>query len=630
MPVRAPVLRLLGGVAVAALLTLPAQGQQRAGPLPPLSAAEASLAFAPVGREAAAARDVSTGPAGRAAQGAAPVVQAGLDPDTLPRVDAPALPLEAPSAPMSADPAMLPRASQPQAVPAVAAPAPGASPDAGAGIAATTPTSREAVVQALAAHLQDGAAPAGSTRAGLQAFYQLRGQVPVWIDAGGLTGPGRALVARLAQADADGLDPRAYAVAALDHLAGPSTDARLWSEAELGLSSALIAYANDAAQGRIDPRRIGRDIVADNHRPPAASVLTELAIAADPAAVLDGYNPTHPGFLALKAKLAELRHGDQAVAETPHVRIPTGRVLRPGMQDTRVAALRERLGVEGTLSDADSYDEGLVQAVRAFQRERNLKVNGVLNLQTLAALNGTAPSARSAENQIVANMERWRWLPRDLGARHILVNVPEFHLWLTRDGAVEHEAKVVVGKPTNPTPIFSDRIQFLVLNPSWNVPQSIIEKEYLPKLAQDPDYLIRHGYDVTMVNGHLQVRQPPGEDNALGHIKFMFPNNFSVYLHDTSQRQLFSAATRAFSHGCVRVDDPDTLAEMVLGPGSGWTADRIQSLVGGKERRINVPKPVPVHIAYFTARVDEQGELKMIDDVYGYNRKVMAALDLAS
>jgi murein L,D-transpeptidase YcbB/YkuD len=171
-------------------------------------------------------------------------------------------------------------------------------------------------------------------------------------------------------------------------------------------------------------------------------------------------------------------------------------------------------------------------------------------------------------------------------------------------------------------------MSFVVMNPSWNVPQSIIKKEYLPKLAGDPDFLARHGFVVTYRDGEMQVRQPPGEDNALGHIKFMFPNNFSVYLHDTSMRRLFTRDKRAFSHGCVRVDNPYAFAEIVMGARNGWTADRVESMVGGREQRIDLKQKIPVHIAYFTAYVDEDGTLKLVDDVYGYDRKVISALGL--
>ena len=173
-------------------------------------------------------------------------------------------------------------------------------------------------------------------------------------------------------------------------------------------------------------------------------------------------------------------------------------------------------------------------------------------------------------------------------------------------------------------------MEFVVLNPSWNVPQSIIKNEYLPKLMNDPDYLAKRGFVVTYRGNQMSVRQPPGDDNALGHIKFMFPNNFSVYLHDTSSRNLFTSERRAFSHGCVRVDAPYKFAEIVMGAENGWTEDKVRAAIGGRERRVNLMQKLPVHIAYFTAYVDETGELQLFDDIYGYDQRVLGALGLAS
>jgi len=217
-------------------------------------------------------------------------------------------------------------------------------------------------------------------------------------------------------------------------------------------------------------------------------------------------------------------------------------------------------------------------------------------------------------------------MPRELGTEHIEVNIPEFEAVVIDRGAELLRTRVVVGKEDTPTPIFSDTMKFLIVNPYWNVPPSILRKEMLPKLANDPNYFSRLGYQVFTRNGHLVVRQPPGERNALGQIKFMFPNDFSVYMHDTPMRKLFAAAKRAFSHGCVRVDDPFRFAETVLG--AGWSEDRVKKLVGGKEHYVYLPKPLPVHLEYFTAYVDELGELQLREDLYGYSRKVRAALGL--
>ncbi len=225
-------------------------------------------------------------------------------------------------------------------------------------------------------------------------------------------------------------------------------------------------------------------------------------------------------------------------------------------------------------------------------------------------------------------MERWRWLPRDLGADHLEVNIPNYEVRLYHGPALAYTSRVVVGKPDTPTPLFSNKMVYLIVNPSWNVPQSIIKKELMPKLAADPHYLQRLGYDVEYENGRLHVRQPPGERNALGRIKFMFPNDFAVYLHDTPSRSLFSSTRRAFSHGCVRVDQPFSFAEAVLGPNHGWSQARMKKLIGGKERTVFLPESLPIHLVYFTTAVDETGMLRQSEDIYGYSRKVRSLLGL--
>ena len=187
---------------------------------------------------------------------------------------------------------------------------------------------------------------------------------------------------------------------------------------------------------------------------------------------------------------------------------------------------------------------------------------------------------------------------------------------------------MVVGKPDHQTPVFSETMKFIIVNPYWNVPLSIVRKEMMPKLAADPNYFANHGYETVERNGETFVRQPPGDSNALGRIKFMFPNRFSVYLHDTNSRGLFARDERALSHGCVRVDQPFKLAEVILGRDRGWSEARIARMVGGDERTIMLPTPMPVHVNYFTAFVDDGGELRLRDDVYGYSAKVRAALGL--
>jgi len=222
-------------------------------------------------------------------------------------------------------------------------------------------------------------------------------------------------------------------------------------------------------------------------------------------------------------------------------------------------------------------------------------------------------------------MERWRWLPADLGDRHIIVNVPDYRMRLVDKDRVTHEARVIVGKPNTQTPVFSDEMEHIIVNPSWSIPPSILRNEILPKLAQDPDYAAKLGYQVYRSGKNISVRQPPGERNALGLVKFMFPNEHAVYLHDTPNRTLFARDQRALSHGCVRVDQPFRLAEVLL-IDQGYDEQRLRSMVGSGERMIKLAKPVPVHLTYFTLKIGENGQIERVADIYNYDPGLKTAL----
>ncbi|MEN5084068.1 L,D-transpeptidase family protein [Bosea sp. TWI1241] len=450
-------------------------------------------------------------------------------------------------------------------------------------------------------------------RADIAAAYAAHDNRPFWIEDGRWSAPARQLIARFEHAAEDGLRADDYAVPVIS--AGNRDSL---AEADLRLSALAVLYARDARGGRIDPRRLSRMLTPTLALPSATEVLSEITGAADPGAVLAAYNPPHEGYRRLKAKLAELR-ADRP--ETPMVRIPAGPALRVGMQDARVPLIRARLGLGP--SEEQVFDRSTATALAEFQRKAGLSADGVLGDQTLRAL-ATSRSAR-LEGDIVAQMERWRWLPADLGESHITVNIPEYRMRMVRDGRLAHEARVIVGKAASATPIFSHRMDHVVVNPSWYIPPSIMKNEILPGLARDPDYAAKRGYVVTRRGNTVSVRQPPGERNALGWIKFMFPNDHAVYLHDTPNRRLFAAEQRAFSHGCVRVEDPFALADMVLGP--EWSKERLKKLIGSGERTIRLPKPMPIHLVYETHVVDEAGTLRTFGDIYGFHRLVRAALE---
>ena len=455
-------------------------------------------------------------------------------------------------------------------------------------------------------------------------FYLQRGFAPLWTNDEGLTQSGRGAVARLARASEDGLDLSTFAIS---NLAGKGRTPAQRAQADVMLSAAIVAYAVQASGGRIEPSSISPEITA---RPDVADPFKALALvaaAADPGDVLEDFNPSQKGYRDLRDKLAELRANDAPVAKT----IPPGPMLKIGMVDPRVPLIRARFGLdelaEGETPRTLVYDAQVAAVVAGFQRANGLPASGLLTANTVRALSGDGNSAQEAA--ILASMEMWRWEPRDMGEERVEVNVPDFTLKVMKGDEVVHQARVIVGKPGTQTAIFSNQIKYLLLNPAWNVPLSIIKKEMLPKLVKDPDYLTRAGFEVIHKGDTIYVRQPPGERNALGHILFMFPNEHSSYLHDTPSRGLFGSQQRAFSHGCVRVDDPMRLGELVMGGAEkGWTQARLRALVGNTERTIFLPHPLAIHIEYFTAFVDDSGALQMREDIYGHTGRVEAALGL--
>lgn len=330
--------------------------------------------------------------------------------------------------------------------------------------------------------------------------------------------------------------------------------------------------------------------------------------------------PAHEGHERLQEALERYREAAGRGEPEP---VPPGPTLKLGAEGERVVALRARLAAAAEAEGAEPlpetdepelFDDSLEEAVRAFQERHGLAADGAAGPATLVELN------RTAEDQIrkiEVNLERWRRMPADLGERHVLVNIAAFRLEAVEDGRPVLDMRVIVGRPHSPTPVLSSAIEDVVLNPSWYVPRSIASKELWPK---GRSYLRRNGFQV-LPDGKL--RQKPGPNNSLGQVKLRFPNRFGVYLHDTPTKSLFDRAARAFSHGCVRIERPEELAAWVLSGDPEWTPEAIQdALDSGRERAVELPEPIPVHIAYWTAWVDDQGTLRFGPDVYDLDSSI--------
>ncbi|MGE3150730.1 MAG: L,D-transpeptidase family protein, partial [Pseudorhodoplanes sp.] len=472
-------------------------------------------------------------------------------------------------------------------------------------------------------------------RDGVTAFYTARNFAPIWADNGLPNARANAAMTYLKGVAAEGLDPADYPLPDFAKATTPEAQA----EAEMRLTDSVLTFARHAQIGRVHYSRVSADILYNLVAPEPVDVLAKLAKADDVGAALASYNPPHPQYKALKAKLAEAR---ARKSDAGPVRIDNGPVLKitrtkakkgqPAenvfMEDSRVPQLRERLGLAADAGNT-TYDAALADAVKAFQAKHGLRANGQLTQATVNALNG--PRRDRDADIILVNMERWRWVPRDLGRNHVVLNIPDFTLRVESAGKLVWATRVVTGKPGRmATPMLSETIKYITVNPTWNVPPSIINNEYLPALQQDPGALERIGLKVTQNNdGSIRIYQPPGERNALGRLRFNFPNKFLVYQHDTPDKHLFAHDKRAYSHGCMRVQNPDKYAEVLLGlsqPAEGWTVERIRKMYGNSEQNINLAKPIPVHITYQTAFVDDAGHLQIRDDVYGRDAPLLAAL----
>ncbi|QWG19243.1 L,D-transpeptidase family protein [Bradyrhizobium sediminis] len=472
-------------------------------------------------------------------------------------------------------------------------------------------------------------------RAAVEKFYTAREYAPVWTQAGALTAGGKGVIARLKDAAAEGLNAADYPVP--DFAAAATPDAL--AEAELKLTASMLDYARQAQSGRMHWSQVSGDILYPEHPTDPAEVLANVTAAKDASAALAGYNPPHKLYKELKAKLAELRgQGDgpvMQIAEGAPLAFKAATKKQPAVtpEDPRVPQLRAKLGITENPDDTH-YDAKVAEAVRKFQAGADLKATGVLDDKTVKAIN--SPKRDRQIDTVIVNMERWRWLPRQLGVAslnnaYVILNIPDFTLKVMQGGAPVWTTRVVTGKPgSHATPMLTETMKFITVNPTWNVPPSIIYNEYLPALQQDPTVLQRMGLRLERArDGSIHISQPPGEANALGRIRFNFPNKFLVYQHDTPDKHLFAKEERAFSHGCMRVQNPDQYAATLLNivmPNDKYTPEKIRSMYGRSEIDLKFPTPLPVNITYQTAFVDDAGKLQLRKDLYGRDAQMLALL----
>jgi len=473
----------------------------------------------------------------------------------------------------------------------------------------------------------------------------------IWVTGGRINARARTALATLESADRFGLSASDYRVNRTGFDAADKTmrQKRLM-EFEIELSARMLTYVLDATRGRIDPNRISGYHDFARKKVDLAEALRSVAATDDVGDYLKTRNPGNPSFRALTAELADLR----ARSNVERVEIAAGTFLKPGAVDPELANIMAALRLRGSdvlktdhATAFEDYDGGetytpeLVALVRDFQRENGLSADGIVGKKTIRAL--TTMSVQEKIEKVELAMERLRWLPRDLGARHVFINQPAFNATYVHAGKPPLSMRAIVGKKSNQTYFFMDQIETVEFNPYWGVPRSIIVNEMLPKLFRDPSYLDRLGYQVTTASGRrvssrsvnwygvganrtpINVRQPPGRKNALGELKILFPNKHSIYMHDTPAKSLFRNESRAFSHGCVRLQKPREMAAAVLGKSTEYIASRI---AGGRNTADPVKAPIPVYVAYFTAWPDpQQGTVRYYDDIYERDISLSRAIE---
>jgi murein L,D-transpeptidase YcbB/YkuD len=480
-------------------------------------------------------------------------------------------------------------------------------------------------------------------------FYAGRDFQPAWFDEKGPNPYAGTLLQAVSDSVQDGLQPSDYhldgiraGISQLNDatLTNPEKELDLWADLDLLLTDAFLLLGSHLSAGRVNPETLHSDWLISAR---SVDLMSALNAAVTPGekgieAILEDLRPTHPDYRRLRKALNDL-HRIANTGGWPS--IADGQTLRLGNRDPRVETLRQHLILTGDLSpdaaplDPQFYDASLADAVKRFQGRHGVQPDGILGRQTTAVLN---VPVLDRIRQVELNLERWRWLPHDLGQRYLLVNIADFNLKVIENQSKVLEMRVVVGRPARRSPVFSAKMTYMVLNPYWTVPPSIAVKDILPRLKKGEDYLAQQGFKV--FNGWTEaaeeidpqwidwalynrshfpfrLRQEPGPNNALGRIKFMFPNKFDVYLHDTPQRSLFDRVKRDFSSGCIRVEDAVGLAAYLLKEDPAWSPGLIQQTLATVHDQVVLLKtPIVVHLIYMTAWVDPDGSLQFRNDIY--------------
>lgn len=477
----------------------------------------------------------------------------------------------------------------------------------------------------------------------LNGFYRMSDARPVWTHEAGYLPRGWEAVRLLQTADEYGLDPSDYAVPEMLDRNSERADI---AAAEVDVSLAFARYAYDARGGRIeDPKQLS--LWLDQKPNPvvyAGQVMNALVANRDVARAVANFHPRHPQFAALRRGYVQARNG----AGMRTIEIPAGPVLKNGARSPDVVLIRERLGVKTSRKRMNRVDRRLLRAVRRFMRNRGYgrkrEIDDEVRTELSKPYQVGSKKQKALLEKYVVNMERWRWVPSELGSLHVWNNLPEFETRVMKNGRVIHEERIVVGKAKTQTPIFSDEMTHVIFHPEWGVPESIKIRDLLPRLrGGDLDVLRRKNMRITAGGktirptrynwSKVDIRSVPivqgaGSGNPLGKLKFIFPNHHAVYMHDTPSKHLFKSKQRTFSHGCIRVRDPQRFAEVILEQAAGWTPDDVaEQLKKRGTYQVDLNKPIRVHNVYFTLVADKDGTVQSLKDVYAHDKRVADALN---